>query len=144
MRTRDIAELALLQTFRPRDPTVIEPRIEINQQPHDAADAARLFGQLKDAAEAKVVETIRVGNTDFECVVGAHVSNIDNCMIWRAVFRVGNVNMQVEHPIQLRSVQTSPWDVREAAFEGLKAKIAEKLAVEILGPAFSTVLRAAR
>lgn len=140
MKTRDIAEAALFEAFRPRNPTVVQPRIEIHQQPNDAADAARLFGELQAKAEAKIIETITVTDNGFECVVQSWMDSMSDRVFWRAIFSVNGHKMTVEHDCFSRDTREH-LDMRKQWF-ALGDKVAKAIADQAIGKAFAAHLRA--
>ena len=137
MRTRNIAELALYEATRPRDPTVCEPRITINQQPHDAADAARLLGELEQKAEQRIVTAVRVANTALECVVQLWRNHADDSTTARAVYKINGQERTVTHS---EHRQSDPNLMREKLAIGLRDKIAEQVANEIIADGFRTLV----
>lgn len=93
MRTRDLAELALVEALSRPNPVVCQPHIEINQQPNDAADSARLYGELKAKAEADVLASVKVGDNIFECVVQRYRDEMLDSTKWRAILTLNGKRM---------------------------------------------------
>ena len=135
MRTRDIAVAALLRPER--TPVVHGPTINIEQQPHDAADAARLLGELEKEAQAKIIEAVRVENCPIDCVVHAHWEAISDDMVMVAVFKINGHQLSAEHRVAKRNYNR---DIG-ATFKGLRDKVAEVIAQEILAQPFGAMHR---
>lgn len=141
VKTRDIAELALYEAHRTRNPIVVEPRIEIHQKPNDAADAARLYGEMQDKARAEIVQSIRVGDSVFECVVQQWRDEMADATHWRAVFSLNGKKMEARFTEDWRD-RTRPFHERQhAAFTKLRDEVAKVLAGEVLAKAFAQAAR---
>lgn len=134
MRTRDIAIAGMFQSVRPRDPTVCEPRITINQQSHDAADAARLLSELERKAQERVLAAITVTNNRFQCHVQTERSQADRTIIGRVIFTLNGLRHVVDH------AEPEAPDIERTMVEALIRKTAEKVATEMIGPALRGLL----
>lgn len=129
MKTRDVAELALYEATRPRNPSVLEPRVEIHMNAPTAADSARLYGELKDKAEKSVTEVIRVGDTQFECVVHVWHDHMNDERIFRAVYSVNGRKLET-------TIAARPSEDRRLTFDRLRDAVAKDMAAQILSAAF--------
>lgn len=139
MRTRDLAELALVEALSRPNPVVCQPHIEINQQPNDAADSARLYGELKAKAEADVLASVKVGDNIFECVVQRYRDEMSDSTKWRAIFTLNGKQMTATVEIRDRQ-QFNDNQVRDC-FAQLRGEMAKVIAGQVLNDAFLATLR---
>ena len=57
-----------------------------HRAPTDAS--VKLLREMEQAAEAKVIDAVRVGNTSFECVVRRERDEMNDQVLFRAVFKL--------------------------------------------------------
>lgn len=136
MTKRDIALGSALGSNRRAPET--HNHVTINQQPHDAADAARLLGELEDKAESKIVDSIRVSNTVFECVVHCFRDEANNQMRFKAVFKINGKTMEASVEVDR---QPDPIAMRIKAFQELRDEVAKEIATRAIGDAFVAMER---
>lgn len=139
MRTRDLAELALVEALSRPNPVVCQPHIEINQQPNDAADSARLYGELKAKAEADVLASVKVGDNIFECVVQRYRDEMLDSTKWRAILTLNGKRMTATVETRDRQ-QFNDNQVRDC-FAQLRDEMAKVIAGQVLNDAFLATLR---
>lgn len=101
-----------------------------HRAPTDASVA--LLKEMEAAAEKKLIEAVRVGNTTFECVLHKYMDCINNQVVVRAIFNLNGVTDTVEH-------RWSPYsDTGEVhGYRELRDKIAEAIATKMIGEALS-------
>lgn len=105
-----------------------------HRAPTDASVA--LLKEMEAAAEKKIVETIRVGNTAIECVLHKWMDNLSDRMVMRAVFKLNGITETAEH-------RWSPcFDADEGhAMRELRDRVAEVIATKMIVSAFATTAR---
>jgi hypothetical protein len=79
----------MFNTYRGGDYT----KVEIKQQPNDAADAARLYGEVRKEAEKEIVQVIRVGNNTFNCVIHVNQDALSGLIYLKAVYDLNGHKM---------------------------------------------------
>jgi hypothetical protein len=101
-----------------------------HRAPTDASVA--LLKEMEAAAEKKIVETIRVGNTAIECVLHRWMDNLNDQMVVRATFKLNGITETAEH-------RWSPYsDTGEVhGYRALRDKIAEVIATKMIKDALS-------
>lgn len=111
----------------------------ITQQPNDAADAARLYGEVKQKAETDIAEAVRLVSNKFNAV--AHVAEL--CMseskMFKIIFDLNGHRIVVEHE-EPKDYISSPQDARQIMIDNLIKKVSERIAGEILFEAFKPLL----
>lgn len=139
MRTRDIAELAFLNSFQSRaNPTVVEPHIEIHQQPHDAADAARLYGELERKAREAILEIIPVENNLLRAKVAIWTDFASDGYSGRVFMELNGHLIKADHTMTCHEARGShelyyrsgQGGVRHAMLKELVSKLYRRIAEE--------------
>src|ERR1700680_185141 len=110
--------------------TVIEKRA-----PTD--DSVRLLREMEAKAEARILESVRVADTVFECVVHSYRDVVNDKMVYRAVVKLNGRTVTAEHAVWTMDAK----DLR-AAWEALRDKLATAIASEVLKGAFAATMRA--
>ncbi len=109
-----------------------------HRAPTDAS--VKLLMEMEQAAEAKVIEAIHVGNTVFECVVHMERNYLADDILLRAVFKLNGRQMKAEHRLQAWTFSAlSTADINRAAAVGIRDEVAKVIATEMIGPAFAEV-----
>jgi hypothetical protein len=72
----------MFNTYRGGDYT----KVEIKQQPNDAADAARLFGEVKKEAEREIAKAVRIDSNSFNCVVHVYKDAMSGLISLKAFY----------------------------------------------------------
>lgn len=112
-------------------PKVTENRyVTVTEQRAATDDSVKLLREMESKAEAQVIEAVRVGDTHFECVVQRQVNMMSDTTLVRAVFSLNGKKMHETWEAPGRPT------LREA-FDGIKKLVAERIAAEVLLPAFS-------
>ena len=140
MTKRDIALGFALGASRRAPET--HNHVTINQQPHDAADAARLLGELEHKAEDRIRDGIRVANTEFECVVHCWHEAASDKTVFRAVFKLNGRQMEATHTAN-REIGLSTSQMMWKNASALRDEIAKEIATQVIGPAFEAMMRSA-
>jgi hypothetical protein len=95
-------------------------------------DSVRLLREMENAARAKIVDAVHVGDSNFECVIHTMKKHEDQTMHLLAIFSINGHKMQVRHVEQgLR------YD-KIVAFKALRDKMAEVIATEVLTAVIDT------
>lgn len=135
--TEDLKHLVQALARAPAPDVRVHSPVTINQQPHDAADAARLYGELQAKARTDLVNAVRVTNAHFECVVHHYRDQASDEHVFTAIFSLNGVKMQAEARIWSR-------EPAGKAYEQLQEKVAKEIATRIVGPAFSAAVAQGR
>ena len=96
-----------------------------HRAPTDAS--VKLLREMEQAAEAKVVNAVRVGNTSFECVVHREVDNMNDQAVFRAVFKLNGKRDTAEHRCERRNAGDLV-----AAWRALRDEIAKVIATRMI------------
>lgn len=75
----------------------VNTTVNVDQQPHDAADAARLFGEIKKEAEKAAESSIRLKDNGFESQIQIHRNAMDLDTTTHIHFSLNGKKMKVEH-----------------------------------------------
>lgn len=108
--------------------------VNIHRAPTD--ESVKLLKEMEQAAREKVVESIHVGDTKFECVVHTMLDNLSDEMIFQAVFTVNGKKMTAEHRHRVR--ERTDWN---NGFLSLADEVAKVIAEEVIRDAFAAHLR---
>lgn len=100
----------------------------VNVHEHRAPtdESVKLLKEFEEKAQAKVIEAVHVGNTEFECVIHGELDMMSDQFILLAVFKLNGKQMKAEHRFRPRSTDG------HAAIAGLQTAIAQTIAGEIL------------
>jgi hypothetical protein len=109
-----------------------QPRIEINQQPHDAADAARLYGQLSDRAREAIIEAIPLKNALFESKVVIARDHASMQLRGVVMTKLNGHSIRAEHTMDDPGEygHTARMDMLRALADKLAQRVAERFVVE--------------
>lgn len=105
-------------------------RVVEHRAPTD--ESVRLLREMEAEAERKLLSSVRVGDTSFECVVHEYISPADGFShTWRAIFSLGGKNHTASYTYHghddLRSKEAiDTWTI------GLRDAIAVEIAGQIL------------
>lgn len=96
--------------------------VTINEHRAPTDESVKLLHELELAAEAKVVESVRVGDTTFECVVRCELDHLNHQIVYGAVFRLNGKHETAEVRVPRKSQDEitnllvgAPWDrIRDA------------------------------
>jgi hypothetical protein len=93
---------------------------------------ARLLSELEKKAEDRLIASVRVENNKFQCQVIAHRDHRDDTVTGRAIFVLNGLRCVVDHNEHHHPQETTEMRL----VQGLVQKVAEKIAVEMIAPAF--------
>lgn len=102
-----------------------------HRAPTDASVA--LLKEMEAAAEKKLIESVHVGNTAFECVIHTWHDLASDCLRMRAVFKLNGQKETAEHEFRAYGGDTA----EVHAWRELRDKIAEVIATKMIGDALS-------
>lgn len=94
-------------------------------------ESVRLLKELEEAVQRRILETVKVGDTNFECVVRCLRDGPSQDTIFAAVFSLNGKKIEVQS-------RTSDYNTRpDERIAKLIAAVAERIAAEIVQPALS-------
>ena len=96
-----------------------------HRAPTDAS--VKLLREMEQAAEAKVIEAVRVGNTSFECVVHQAHDVMSDQVLFRAVFKLNGQQETADYRCACRKMD----DVGDA-WRNLRDEIAKVIATRMI------------
>lgn len=96
-----------------------------HRAPTDAS--VELFKEMEQAAKVKILESVNVGNTTFECVVHREYDAMSDAVVFRAIFRLNGARETAEFLVPKRKP-----DDTAAAHRGLRDAIASVIASRML------------
>lgn len=104
---------------------------EVHEHRAPTDQSVKLLREMEEKAKAEIVDAIHVGDTTFECVVHTMKFMADGSTKLMAVFSLNGKKLTAEY-------QDHDWkaDPKTMAV-GLRNAVAEKIATEILIPAFT-------
>ena len=97
-----------------------------HRAPTDASVA--LLREMEQAAQTKVIEAVRVGNTSFECVVHREIDNLNDQIVFCAVFKLNGQQETAEY----RSERRHDAADMAASWRGLRDEIARVIATRMI------------
>lgn len=100
--------------------------IRVEQQPHDAADAARLHGEMRENVLKEIIQRIPILANTFKCEVMEMPSMGRECYL--IVFDLNGQRIRLEYEPDY-SVQT-----RDDLILGLATEISNAVAIEMIIP----------
>lgn len=130
-RFQDFLDRAHVSTTSTVNATIHEYRA-----PTDAS--VKLLKEMEQAAEAKVIEAIHVGDSAFECVVHLERDHMAGEMMLRAVFKMNGRQQKAIFRFRERDAGNQSEAMRTAA-AGIRDEVAKVIATEMIGPAFADV-----
>lgn len=108
-------------------------KIEEKRAPTD--ESVRLLREMDAAARSEVLNSIKVGDAVFECVIHSMRDLMSSDLLLRAVFSLNGKNMTADVKLPHKSTP-------QAAFEALVHAVADRLATEAIRPAFRDLMAA--
>lgn len=112
--------------FNSYSPTHHNTRIDVVQQPHDAADAARLHGEMRESVLKEIIQRIPILANTFKCEVMQMPSMGQDCYI--IVFDLNGRRIRLEYEADY-NVNT-----RDDLIRGLATKISNAISIEMIIP----------
>jgi len=129
----DAASLIVLQ---PRTEThYVDRTVTVNRAPTD--ESVKLLKEMEKAAQDKVIESVKVGDTHFECVVHVWREMESDDQVYRAIFSLNGKKLTAEHRIWRGDVAKNRW----AGIDGLRNDMAKVIAGEVLVGALQSLAR---
>lgn len=114
-------------------PQHVYHRTEATEKRAPTDASVQLLREMEDAAEKQIIKSIKVGNTEFECVVHVVRESMSLDTIYRAIFSLNGKQLIVIS-------RTSDYNTtRQDRMRALVEAIAEKIAIEIVAPALRTL-----
>jgi hypothetical protein len=110
--------------------TIIEKRAPTDE-------SVRLLAEMEQAAEAKLISSVNVSNTAFECVVHSIKDYLSDGTMLRAVFRLNGEQCTAEYRHNNSDINSG---IEEAA-TGLRDAVAKVIANKMIATAFSKINR---
>lgn len=107
--------------------------VNVTEKRAPTDESVRLLGEMERAAEQRVIESIRVGDMVFKCVVHSHADMLNDQRVLVAVFSLNGKQMKAEHRVSTRDDRSDPG----AAIRGLRDEMAKVIATSVLTPALA-------
>lgn len=105
--------------------TTVHKTVTEQRAPTD--ESVRLLREMENAAERKLLSSVRVTDTAFECVVHQWVNNANGYShVWRAIFSLNGRNHTASFEMPADRVDAEVW------VPGLRDAIAKEIASQIL------------
>lgn len=105
--------------------TVVEKRAPTDE-------SVRLLKDFEAEAKGKVLDSIRLTENGFECIVHQYVELVNDQQIFIAIFNLNGKKMDAEYRIQRFECRGQEWHRKVA--DGLLKAISEKIATQALQP----------
>lgn len=112
----------------------VDRNVTVTEKRAPTDESVRLLKEMERAAEDKIIDSIRVSDTHFECVVQSSLDVASDAFVMRAIFKLNGRRLEAEHTIQRCKASTQ--DRLDAAFSGLRDEVAKVISSEILRGAF--------
>jgi hypothetical protein len=100
--------------------------IRVEQQPHDAADAARLHGEMRESVLKEIIQRIPILENTFKCEVMQMPSMGQDCYL--IVFDLNGRRIRLEYEADYNI------NTRDDLIRGLATKISNAIAIEMILP----------
>mgnify|MGYP001455903850 CR=1 FL=1 len=100
-----------------------------------------LFRSMQEKARAEIVQSIRVGDAAFECVVQQWQDAMADATHWRAVFSLNGKKMEARIIEDWRTRSQPLHERQRIAFDQLRDEVAKVIAGELLVKAFVQAAR---
>lgn len=114
--------------------------IRVEQQPNDAADAARLHGEIKQKAEQEIIQSVHIEGNGFNAVLHIALECVSNDKIFRAIYDLNGKRVVTNYTH--KKDWLSDEDDRPAAIRGLLTRMSEDIAREVLMVALEPHIKA--
>lgn len=102
---------------------------EVHEHRAPTDESVKILKEMERAAEAKVIEAIKVGDTTFECVVHRALDHMSDEVVMRAVFGLNGKKETAEHRVGTRTLRD---DGEPALWIGLRDEIAKVIATRMI------------
>ena len=129
MRTPQIVVVPVLGETRTE---YVTREVYEHRAPTDAS--VKLLREMEQAAEAKVIEAVRVGNTSFECVVHREQDMMSDQVLFRAVFKLNGRQETADY----RCDRSMAYNVADA-WRNLRDEIAKVIATRMIEGELATM-----
>lgn len=94
-------------------------------------ESVRLLKEFEEKAQDKVVQSVHVGDSAFECVIHKERDCMSDSALLRAVFSLNGRKESVQHSYRPRGPQDEV-----AAYAALRDKVASAIATKMISAAF--------
>lgn len=112
------------QTHRVHETTTVHE----HRAPTD--ESVRLLREMEKAASEKVLQSIRLENSLIDTVIHMQDDHLNAKRGFVVFIRINGKKIEVRHSFD-------HWDSQEKVVQGLLAAVSERIAAELLGPAFT-------
>jgi hypothetical protein len=116
-------------TYINEGPSHSYSKVEITEKRAPTDESVRLLKEMERAAADKIVESVRVADSGFECVIHTHVDHLMGITKLMAIFSLNGKRMTAQYDANPLN------DTTETAAIGLCDAVAREIANQIL-PAF--------
>ncbi len=115
--------------------------VRVTEQRAPTDDGVRLLREMEEAAQKRVIEAIRVNNTEFDCVTQLMRDAMTGEVALGAVFRLNGKQMKAEYRSREPFRDTSLAKLDPKLWRGLAEEIGKVIADEIVVPAMQSMMR---
>lgn len=116
--------------------------IRVEQQPNDAADAARLYGEIKKKAEEDIIKSVRVDSNEFKGVLQMTKQAATYETHLKMVYSLNGKKMTTSYTHEPDYRQNLSEEEQKAAMvKGLMEDMAKQIAGEILWDALQPLIK---
>lgn len=117
----------------------VDRHISITENRAPTDESVKLLREMEQKAEERIVETVRVQNTVFDCVVHSWWEAHSDKQCFRAVFKLNGKNMEAKY--ECDRPREGDHEYRMKAATGLRDEIAKIIATEAISDAFAAMHR---
>ncbi len=121
-------ELKPVVIYPPRGPSSISATVSITEKRAPTDESVRLLREMEQKARDEVLQSIKVGNTVFECIVQQVVDCFNDQVRMQAAFSLNGKKMKAEFCMWTHEAREN----RMKLINGLRDEMGRVIATEVL------------
>lgn len=115
-------------------------RVDVQQQPNDAADAARLYGEIETKVKSRIITACTIETNMFKGKAFVFERVEVPGTMFKMVFDLNGKRFEVDH-LEEKDYISSEYEARKKAFQALidkvNVRISEEITFELIEPLFA-------
>jgi hypothetical protein len=134
--------LVVVQPAAPPRTQYVDRNVTVHEHRAPTDESVKLLREMEQKAQEKLIASVQVGNSTFECVLHQYLDNLSDRMVWTAVYKLNGKQLTTTVDSDPRQSPILGDGMRDA-FEKLRDAMAKEIAAQILNGAFVACMREA-
>jgi hypothetical protein len=130
----------IIQVNQPERTQYVDRNVTVHEHRAPTDQSVALLKEMEEKAERKILNTIHVTDSSFECVVHMWWDAINDAKVMRAVWSLNGHKCETTHTWRCRRDEPEPQALTKA-FAALRDKIATEIATKIIAGSFNAISR---